>query len=102
MCCLCVCLMYGLCLCSLLQRIMNVAEEASLDKYKQDEPVDYYNAKRLNPSPDIPQEAIDDKNYRNLSLLSNSHFDGIPINESVSSVHVPTNVYAKGECCKCS
>ncbi|KAK8393330.1 hypothetical protein O3P69_013382 [Scylla paramamosain] len=78
-----------------VNRIMNVAEEASLDKYKQEEPVDYYNAKRLNPSPDIPQEAIDDKNYRNLSLLSNIHFDGIPINESVSSVHVPTNVYAK-------
>ncbi|XP_045110036.1 voltage-dependent calcium channel subunit alpha-2/delta-3-like isoform X21 [Portunus trituberculatus] len=78
-----------------VNRIMNVAEEASLDKYKQDEAVDYFNAKRLNPSPDIPQEAIDDKNYRNLSLLSNSHFDGIPINESVSSVHVPTNVYAK-------
>ena len=77
---------------------MNVAEEASLDKYKQDETADYYNAKRLNPTDEISEEERDDKNFRNLTLISNAHFDGISINESVSSVHVPTNVYAKGEC----
>lgn len=73
---------------------MNVAEEASLDKYKQDEPVEYYNAKRLNPT---TEEDMEDENFRNLSLKPNSHFDGLPINESVSSVHVPTNVFDKCE-----
>lgn len=89
-------------LCSLHQRIMNVAEEASLDKYKQDETADYYNAKRLNPKEPMTEEEMLEMNYRNLTLISNSHFDGIPINESVSSVHVPTNVYVKGECDLCS
>ncbi|XP_050730023.1 voltage-dependent calcium channel subunit alpha-2/delta-3-like isoform X15 [Eriocheir sinensis] len=75
-----------------VNRIMNVAEEASLDKYKQDEAVEYYNAKRLNPS---TEKEMEDENFRNLSLQPNSHFDGLPINESVSSVHVPTNVFDK-------
>ncbi|XP_042866584.1 voltage-dependent calcium channel subunit alpha-2/delta-3-like isoform X9 [Penaeus japonicus] len=80
-----------------VKRIMNVAEEAALDKeHKQDEEVEYYNAKRLN-------EVYTDRNnqerllegYRELTLIPNSHFDGIPVNENVSSVHVPTNVYDK-------
>lgn len=92
-------------LCFLHQRIMNVAEEASLDKYK-DKSADYYNAKRLNPTDELKEEMTEEelkeKNFRDLPLLSNSHFDGIPINESVSTVHVPTNVYVKGECDPCS
>lgn len=78
-----------------VKRIMNVAEEAALDKeHKQAEKVKYYNAKRLN-------EVYTDRNnqvrlkegYEELTLVPNAHFDGIPVNENVSSVHVPTNVY---------
>ena len=30
---------------------------------------------------------------RRLELTANSHFSGIPVNTSRSSVHVPTNVF---------
>ncbi|XP_042222529.1 voltage-dependent calcium channel subunit alpha-2/delta-3-like [Homarus americanus] len=81
-----------------VKRIMNVAEEASLDKeYQQEEEVEYYNAKRLNkfyPADSARKGELLD-GYKKLTLLENTHFDGIPVNENFSSVHVPTNVYDK-------
>ncbi|KAK8733960.1 hypothetical protein OTU49_006268 [Cherax quadricarinatus] len=81
-----------------VKRIMNVAEEASLDKeYKQDEEVEYYNAKRLNKfyPPEHKLKGELREGFKRLTLTENSHFDGIAVNENHSSVHVPTNVYDK-------
>nr|XP_045625506.1 voltage-dependent calcium channel subunit alpha-2/delta-3-like isoform X3 [Procambarus clarkii] len=81
-----------------VKRIMNVAEEASLDKeYKQDEEVEYFNAKRLNKfyPPDHKLKGEIKKDFKKLLLTENSHFDNIAVNENYSTVHVPTNVYDK-------
>nr|XP_053644302.1 voltage-dependent calcium channel subunit alpha-2/delta-3-like [Cherax quadricarinatus] len=88
-----------------VKRIMNVAEEASLDKeYKQDEEVEYYNAKRLNKfyPPEHKLKGELREGFKRLTLTENSHFDGIAVNENHSSVHVPTNVYDKGGVVRCT
>ncbi|XP_068206802.1 voltage-dependent calcium channel subunit alpha-2/delta-3-like isoform X2 [Palaemon carinicauda] len=77
---------------------MNVAEEASLDQFTDDDEVDYYNAKRLNDyysEDDKKRPGQLKEGFRELKLVPNSHFDDIPVNENFSSVHVPTNVYDK-------
>ncbi|XP_066951504.1 voltage-dependent calcium channel subunit alpha-2/delta-3-like isoform X4 [Macrobrachium rosenbergii] len=81
-----------------VKRIMNVAEEASLDQFTDDDEVDYYSAKKLNEyysEDDKKRPGQLKEGYRELKLVPNSHFDGIPVNENFSSVHVPTNVYDK-------
>ena len=113
---------------SVLQRIMENAEEASLGhKYDkelgerlkmkiEDNGYHYFNAKKINiidedSSEDesyweralsaIDREPNDKRNqvgYTRIKLESNKHFSGIPVNANYSTVHVPTNVYDGGKC----
>ena len=113
---------------SVVQRIMENAEEASLGhKYDkelgerlkmkiEDNGYHYFNAKKINiidedSSEDesyweralsaIDREPNDKRNqvgYTRIKLESNKHFSGIPVNANYSTVHVPTNVYDGGKC----
>lgn len=51
----------------------------------------YYNAKMLIQPGEKVEKAPN--GTRELLLTPNSHFYNIPVNTSLSSVHVPTNVY---------
>lgn len=70
---------------------MDTAENSALNS-NPEEPVppeyQYYNAKMLKQ----PGQK-GDNGTQELLLTPNSHFFDIPVNTSVSSVHVPTNVY---------
>ncbi|CAL4060429.1 unnamed protein product, partial [Meganyctiphanes norvegica] len=82
-----------------VKRIMNVAEEASLDQdYHKEEEVDYFNAKRINewyPSAHKSKANQLIEGYKKLDLEENQHFDGKGVNTNHSTVHVPTNVFDK-------
>lgn len=45
----------------------------------------------------FPEFAKESHNYMELSLEKDSHFYNISVNTNTSCVHVPTNIYYKGE-----
>ncbi|XP_059477991.1 voltage-dependent calcium channel subunit alpha-2/delta-3 isoform X4 [Neocloeon triangulifer] len=74
---------------SAVKRIMDAAENTAMSHH--DELVlehDYLNAKLM-----VPEGEQVPKGGREMVLTPNSHFYNIPVNTSVSSVHVPTNVF---------
>lgn len=75
---------------------MDTAENAAMAS--QDEgnvPLDYqyYNAKTM----EVTVKGVDPPNSSRLLLTPNSNFFNIAINTNVSAVHVPTNVYDRGD-----
>lgn len=73
-----------------------VENSAMAANYDEKVPKDYtyYNA-RLLVQPGEPID-ITMPGVRELNMTKNSHFYNIPVNTSVSSVHVPINVYDRG------
>jgi voltage-dependent calcium channel alpha-2/delta-3 len=72
---------------------MDAAENTAMSHH--DELVlehDYLNAKLM-----VPEGEKAPPGGREMLLTPNSHFYNIPVNTSVSSVHVPTNVFDGGE-----
>lgn len=45
---------------------------------------------------DIPEKENNLKHYSNVTLERDSHFYDIRVNTNISCVHVPTNIYFKG------
>ncbi|XP_024083001.1 voltage-dependent calcium channel subunit alpha-2/delta-3 isoform X2 [Cimex lectularius] len=85
---------------SAVRRIMDTAENSAMASQAEGSvPLDYqyYNSKNLEPllkatgKEQFRKEELNDPNK--LIVTPNSHFFNIPVNTSVSSVHVPTNVY---------
>ncbi|CAH0395037.1 unnamed protein product [Bemisia tabaci] len=79
---------------SAVKRIMDTVENSAMAaNYDEKVPKDYtyYNA-RLLVQPGEPID-ITMPGVRELNMTKNSHFYNIPVNTSVSSVHVPINVY---------
>lgn len=86
---------------------MDAAENTAMSH--QDDPVirnfKYYNAKEMLDVYDIPPNititrSLDDRSLKPvevplsiITLKANSHFYGIEVNTSLSSVHIPTNVF---------
>ncbi|XP_049817631.1 voltage-dependent calcium channel subunit alpha-2/delta-3 isoform X1 [Aethina tumida] len=73
-----------------VMRIMDSAEQAALTPQSDNgQPFRYYNAKRLNAfGPDgRPAEGT-----REMMLTPNPHFDHLPVNTSLSSVLIPSNI----------
>lgn len=94
---------------SAVRRIMDFAENAaqSHDKEKCDEEYPYYDAKEmlepLDPTTTPAPKKFDDRSLdppnvtiSRIRLHKNRNFYDIPVNTSLSSVHVPTNVYGRG------
>lgn len=90
-----------------LKRIMDAAENTALNNEEADKFFSYYNAKEMiephEPVPTAPPRDLDDAGEpkifvvpKELILTSKEQFFGTPVNLSVSSVHVPTNVYDRG------
>lgn len=95
---------------SAVQRIMDAAENAaqSHDKEKCNEEFPYYDAKEmlepLDPTTTVAPKKFDDRSLDppnvtipRIRLQKNRNFYNIPVNTSLSSVHVPTNVYGRGK-----
>ncbi|XP_055322700.1 voltage-dependent calcium channel subunit alpha-2/delta-3 isoform X3 [Sitodiplosis mosellana] len=93
---------------SAVQRIMDAAENAaqSHDKDACNEQFSYYDAKEmlepLDPTTTIAPKKFDDRSLDppnvtipRIRLHKNRNFYNIPVNTSLSSVHVPTNVYGR-------
>lgn len=93
----------------IVQRIMDAAENAAMshDKEKCDEYFPYYDAKEmLQPNESaatVPPKKFDDRSLDppnvtmpGIELRENRNFYNTPVNISLSSVHVPTNVYGRG------
>lgn len=79
------------------QRVVESAENLVLDSKKETEAGDeYYNAKMLK-APGTLNASVDPKGTREMLLTPNSHFFQVPVNTTLSAVHVPTNVYDKGK-----
>lgn len=90
------------------QRIMDAAEQLAVshprltrqelyEKNQRGEPIEYYNAKRLNVyHKSGPSGGLLLDNYKSLMMTNSRHFGNVGINISVSAVHVPTNVYDGG------
>jgi len=101
-----------------IKRIMELAENIALDhKYDNERgerlkkgSYTYHNAKKLNVLPEDDEGGGDEygrylsqyrdqsdesyaPGYSRMVLTANTHFSGIPVNTSFSSVHVPTNVF---------
>lgn len=95
---------------SAVQRIMDAAENAaqSHDKEKCDEEFFYYDAKEMLAPGETTTTAapkkFDDRSLDppnvtipRILLSRNRNFYNTPVNLSLSSVHVPTNVYGRGK-----
>ncbi|CAL4137110.1 unnamed protein product, partial [Meganyctiphanes norvegica] len=82
-----------------VKRIVNFAEVASLEyEYNREEEVDYYNANHLNKRyPSIHPFKLGQllEGYKELNLVENQHFKGIPVNTNHSTVHVPERIFDK-------
>ncbi|XP_030369817.1 voltage-dependent calcium channel subunit alpha-2/delta-3 isoform X2 [Scaptodrosophila lebanonensis] len=91
---------------SAVRRIMDTAENTALSHQneKADKFFSYYNAKDMlepgEPMPTAPPRDLDDKGEpfifvqpKELVLTPNAEFHNTPVNFSVSSVHVPVNVF---------
>lgn len=100
---------------SAVKRIVEAAENMAFDKQNEPVPEDFqfYNSKEMEdlyddsitttPEPDFNMENwIVRPPSKNAHLLQSPHFSNIPVNTNISSVHVPTNVYAWGEKNICS
>lgn len=78
-----------------VERIMDTAENSALNSHIEETvppEYQYYNAKMLRQPGQKGANGT-----RELLLTPNSHFFDIPVNTSVSSVHVPTNVYDRSK-----
>lgn len=95
---------------SAVQRIMDAAENAaqSHDKEKCDEEFSYYDAKEMlepnEATTTVAPKKFDDRSLDppnvtipRIRLQKNRNFYNIPVNITLSSVHVPTNVYGRGK-----
>ena len=78
-----------------LQRIVKNAETMALQLYSKTKKLDinhtYCGTKADDPEGDPLHHVI------GLDVTENSHFRGEPVNLTYSSVHIPTNVYNRGE-----
>lgn len=94
---------------SAVQRIVDAAENAAMshDKEKCDEEFTYYDSKEMlepfDPTTTVAPKKFDDRSLDppnvtipRIKLHKNRNFYNIPVNTSLSSVHVPTNVYGRG------
>lgn len=86
---------------------MDAAENTAMSH--QDDPVirdfQYYNSKDMlepfeKPPPNDTNRALDDRTIEAvdvppsyITLTPNPHFFNVPVNTSLSSVHIPTNVF---------
>lgn len=95
---------------SAVQRIMDAAENAAMthDKEKCDEHFTYYDSKEMlqpfEPTTTVAPKKFDDRSLDppnvtipRISLKENQNFYNTAVNTSLSSVHVPTNVYGRGK-----
>lgn len=81
--------------------MVETAENAAVDSDPDEEITDkymYFNAKMLR-APGTLNLSVDPKGTKELLLTPNSHFFYEAANTKVSIVHVPTNVYDRGESC---
>lgn len=89
---------------------MDAAENAAMshDKEKCDETFPYYDSKEMlvgtETPPTMTPKKFDDRsldppqvNIPNITLDENRNFFNTPVNTTLSSVHVPTNVYGRGK-----
>jgi voltage-dependent calcium channel alpha-2/delta-3 len=79
---------------------MDTAENSAMAAHAEgtlDQNYQYYNSKLL-ASPGSPFSNQPNGTHQ-LVLIPNSHFNNIPVNTTLSAVHVPTNVYDR---CKSS
>ncbi|XP_018576080.1 voltage-dependent calcium channel subunit alpha-2/delta-3 isoform X2 [Anoplophora glabripennis] len=75
---------------SAVMRIMDSAEQAALTpRTDNGQPFRYYNAKRLNA---FGRDGRPAEGTREMMLTPNPHFDHLPVNTSLSSVLMPTNI----------
>lgn len=94
---------------SAVQRIMDAAENAAMthDKEKCDEQFTFYDSKEMlepfDPTTTVAPKKFDDRSLDppnvtipRIRLNRNRNFYNTPVNTSLSSVHVPTNVYGRG------
>ncbi|XP_050666417.1 voltage-dependent calcium channel subunit alpha-2/delta-3 isoform X8 [Leptidea sinapis] len=92
---------------SAVKRIVEAAENMAFDKQNEPIPDDYqfYNSKEMEDLLDdtittTPEPEFNMENWiirppsKNARLEQNAHFSNIPVNINITSVHVPTNVYA--------
>lgn len=97
---------------SAVQRIMDAAENAAMshDKEKCDEQFSYYDSKEMlepfDATTTVAPKKFDDRSLDppnvtipRIKLTKNRNFYNTDVNTSLSSVHVPTNVYGRGELC---
>lgn len=90
---------------------MDAAENAAMshDKEKCDETFPYYDSKEMligtEAPPTVAPKKFDDRSLDppqvkipNITLVENRNFFNTPVNTTLSSVHVPTNVYGRGKC----
>lgn len=95
---------------SAVQRIMDAAENAAMthDKEKCDEQFTFYDSKEMlepfDPTTTVAPKKFDDRSLDppnvtipRIRLTRNRNFYNTPVNTSLSSVHVPTNVYGRGK-----
>lgn len=94
---------------SAVQRIMDAAENAAMthDKDECDEQYPFFDSKEmLGPTEEpttVAPKKFDDRSLDppnvtipRINLEGNRNFYNISVNTSISSVHVPTNVYGRG------
>lgn len=94
---------------SAVQRIMDAAENAAMshDIEKCNDHFRYFDSKEMlepsEPTTTVAPKKFDDRSrdppnvtIPRITLDRNRNFYNTPVNISLSSVHVPTNVYARG------
>lgn len=95
-----------------VQRIMESAEIAAMshDKDKCNDTFEYFDSKEMleptEPTTTVAPKKFDDRSLdppnvtiSRINLGKNRNFYNTPVNIALSSVHVPTNVYARGMLC---
>lgn len=95
-----------------VQRIMESAEIAAMshDKKKCNTTFEYYDSKEMlqpnDPTTTVAPKKFDDRSLdppnvtvSRINLGTNRNFYNTDVNILLSSVHVPTNVYARGTLC---
>lgn len=95
---------------SAVQRIMDAAENAAMthDKEKCDEQFSYFDSKEMlepfDETTTVAPKKFDDRSLDppnvtipRIKLTKNRNFYNNHVNTSLSSVHVPTNVYGRGK-----
>lgn len=96
---------------SAVKRIVEAAENMAFDKQNEPVPEDFqfFNSKEMDEPYDefaittTPEPEFVFENWvvrpptKNTHMHNNPHFSDIPVNINISSVHIPTNVYAWGK-----